>query len=271
MTVRLVHQHHRLRIRPADPFRLVNTDPQILYTALVELVHPSMHTLQLRLAPRIQVATPRRLHNLAPQHILHLHPDTRLHKLIHPLHAAVSRQPRQRRQPPPQRRSRLSLRWRLSQRSNARRGTPTARVPRDDDVLDADLEDGIGKDGEDVVVREVHLVGDVAGDENVTGFGGEEDGFGDAGVSAADPQDLCDEVKQWTTGKGKRMRGRARERNHSTTCGEVCARDKLAAVTLSSHRPSTYTATEGRPSSPQWRVTQTSIYPSFPSTCPPAS
>lgn len=77
-------------------------------------------------------------------------------------------------------------------------------MPCDDDVLDADLEDGIGEDGEDVVVREVNLVGDVTSDENVTGFGGEEDGFGDAGVGAADPQDLCDEV---SNGRQVRVRG----------------------------------------------------------------
>ena len=59
-----------------------------------------------------------------------------------------------------------------------------------DDVHDFEMRDGIGDDALAVDVGRGQDVGDVAVDEDVAGFEAEDGGFRDAGVGAADPEDL---------------------------------------------------------------------------------
>lgn len=165
-----------------------------------------MHTLQIRTPPHARVRRPRILYDVALQHMLHL----RAHARLDELHRRAVRlgqrlrDGRQRREPPAQRGG-----GGHGGRGEACRGAAAARVPRDDDVLDAERGDGVGQDGEDVVVVEVDLavgsvsqrpglegevrsdaLGDVARDENLAGLAAEEDALGHARVGASDPENL---------------------------------------------------------------------------------
>lgn len=59
-----------------------------------------------------------------------------------------------------------------------------------DDMLHFQVGDGVGDDALAVDVGRGQDVCDVAVDEDVAGFEAEDGGFGDAGVGAADPEDL---------------------------------------------------------------------------------
>jgi len=63
-------------------------------------------------------------------------------------------------------------------------------VAADDDMLDFQVHDGVADDAEGVQVARVQDVGDVAVHEDIAGLEAQERGFGDAGVGAADPEDL---------------------------------------------------------------------------------
>lgn len=63
-------------------------------------------------------------------------------------------------------------------------------MPAHDDVLNLEVRDGVGDDALAVEVRRGEHVGDVAVHEDVAGFEAEDGRFGDAGVGAADPEDL---------------------------------------------------------------------------------
>lgn len=60
----------------------------------------------------------------------------------------------------------------------------------DDDVLHLEVGDGVGDDALAVDVGGGQDVGDVAVHEDVARLEAEDGGFGDAGVGAADPEDL---------------------------------------------------------------------------------
>lgn len=59
-----------------------------------------------------------------------------------------------------------------------------------DDMFDLEVRDGVGDDALAVDVGGGENIGDVAVDEDVAGLEAEDGGFGDAGVGAADPEDL---------------------------------------------------------------------------------
>ena len=63
-------------------------------------------------------------------------------------------------------------------------------MPADDDVRHLEVVDGVGDDGLAAEVGGREDVGDVAVDEDVAGPEAEEGGLGDAGVGAAEPEDL---------------------------------------------------------------------------------
>ena len=63
-------------------------------------------------------------------------------------------------------------------------------MPAHHDVPDLEVRDGVRDDGLAVEVRGGQHVGDVAVDEDVAGPEAEDGGLGDAGVRAADPEDL---------------------------------------------------------------------------------
>lgn len=63
-------------------------------------------------------------------------------------------------------------------------------MPADHDVRDFEVHNGKADDAEGVEVARVQDVGDVAVDEDIAGLEAEDGGFGDAGVGAADPEDL---------------------------------------------------------------------------------
>ena len=65
-----------------------------------------------------------------------------------------------------------------------------AGVAADDNVLDFEVDDGVFDDGAGVQVARVQDVGDVAMHEDVAWFEAQDGGFGNAGVGAADPEDL---------------------------------------------------------------------------------
>jgi len=65
-----------------------------------------------------------------------------------------------------------------------------ARMPADHDVRDLEVHDGIADDAEGVEVARMQDVGNVAVDEDVSRLEAKDGGFGDAGVGAADPEDL---------------------------------------------------------------------------------
>ena len=94
----------------------------------------------------------------------------------------------------------------------ARGGAAALGVPHDDDVLDAEVGDGVGEDGEYVLVVQMHLatftmtcqhsVGetrtrrtdslcDVTMHEYLAWLASEDHALGDTRVRAADPEDLC--------------------------------------------------------------------------------
>ena len=60
----------------------------------------------------------------------------------------------------------------------------------DDDMLDFQMHDGIADDAERVQVAPVQNIGDIAVHEDIAGLEAQERGFRDAGVGAADPEDL---------------------------------------------------------------------------------
>lgn len=62
-------------------------------------------------------------------------------------------------------------------------------VAAEDDVLDFEVDDGVGDDGRGGDVACVQHVGDVAVHEDVTRFAAEEGGLRHARVGAADPED----------------------------------------------------------------------------------
>ena len=63
-------------------------------------------------------------------------------------------------------------------------------MPADDDVLNLEVGDRVGDDALAVDVGRGQDVCDVAVDEDVAGPEAKHGGFGDAGVGAADPEDL---------------------------------------------------------------------------------
>lgn len=63
-------------------------------------------------------------------------------------------------------------------------------MPAHDDVLHFQIADRVLDHGLAVQVGRGEDVGDVAVDEDVAGLEAEHGGFGDAGVGAADPEDL---------------------------------------------------------------------------------
>lgn len=63
-------------------------------------------------------------------------------------------------------------------------------MPAHDDVLHLEVRDGVGDDAAAVEVRRGQDVGDVAVHEDIAGLEAEDGGLGDAGVGAADPEDL---------------------------------------------------------------------------------
>lgn len=63
-------------------------------------------------------------------------------------------------------------------------------MPADDHMLHLEMLDGVGDDGLGVQIPRREYVGDVAVHEDVAGLHAQHGGFGDAGVGAADPEDL---------------------------------------------------------------------------------
>jgi hypothetical protein len=177
-----------------------------------------MHAQQLRLSPYVRVGAPRSVDDLALDDMLDLRTDVRLDELERRrgralLRGEVQREPREGREPPAERRRRLRLLG-GGGGGEAGGGPAAVGVARDDDVLDAELHDGVGEDGEDGVVVEVDLaavssacaraqrgekgecvLGDVACDEDLAGLACQDDALGHTRVRAADPEDLCIQLR----------------------------------------------------------------------------
>ena len=193
--------------------RRVHGDLEILHPAPLNLVHPAMHANELRIPADLRVLAPRGLDDVCREHIAHLLLDVLVDELLGRRLLERLREARERPEPVLQRRFGRGGGWRRrGGRGEARCGATALRVTYNDDVLDAEVGDGVGEDGEYVLVVQMHLatftmtcqhsVGetrtrrtdslcDVTMHEYLAWLASEDHALGDTRVRAADPEDLC--------------------------------------------------------------------------------
>ena len=178
--VSMVHCIDVFRCPTVAPLCVVYTDTQVPDPTLLDIIHPSVETHQLRLATDSSVFGPRRLDNITLRDMCDLRSDVRFDEFNRCRRTAgtgrhVLGKLSERREPAPEGRRR-GCRCRGGGRCFETCGDTTAvGVADNDDVFDAELGDGVCQHGENAVVVEVDLAvgsGRRAGRVGVAGIAG---------------------------------------------------------------------------------------------------